>query len=194
MNYLPSTLRVLAVAALLLSSACASRAQLDARFDAGWRPKLGSCTFGGDTPKIAAWCAKQSSLASSGGYEAYLRGLNLSARRSLRPGAWCGEHVAAVIRLVGADPELKAEPLYNCPKGYAPGVECHVSVLVSDTAGNRYVIDNGAVVRDGATGHAGVTTLANFSGLVGGRYWTGPKRFLTGTTLASLAIAEPGTR
>lgn len=159
---------LLILGAALAGSACTTTAEWDAKYAAGWRPLPGHCTFGGFTPTIDAACAKINSVVMTGTYEHYLAMVNKDALKMLPAGAKCGEHVQTVIKLIGNEPQLTLTPLGSCPNGRGPGVECHVSLLVTDVLGNQFVVDNGAVVRGPSLGVNGVTTLAQFNELVGG--------------------------
>lgn len=147
--------------------------RLDAKFEAGWRPAKGYCTFGGETPLLDAYCARVNFGAE--GMAAVLRDINneivAQADGSLR----CTDHVVHVqARLKPYAAEYRTEELYSCDRD-PPMVDgqavCHVSLLVTDTVtGARFVVDNGHVLHPATTG--GVGSYSQFAKLVD-RAWTG---------------------
>lgn len=165
-------------AALLLTSLsigpalAASDAQVDARFDAGWRPSKAQCAFGGQTAKLAAYCADLNFGAK--GLEVVARAVNeqvlASAGGEKLP---CTEHVARVRERMAEYADYRVEEIYSCDAN--PPVEngrsvCHVSLMVTSASGARVVIDNGHVLDPASTG--GVGTYAQFASLVD-HHWTG---------------------
>jgi hypothetical protein len=155
----------------LPSTACVS-VDVDARFAAGWRPSKGYCAFGAETPALAAWCAEVN--FGSQGLLALARAVNEGVLASASGRVLlCTEHVASVRRQLAAYPGYAVSELYSCEA--EPVIEqgrplCHVSVLVSSTAGARVVLDNGHVLEPGTTG--GVAEYAEFVTLVD-RHWVG---------------------
>ena len=62
--------------------------------------------------------------------------------------------------------------MYSCPLAYRGRGECHVSLLVTTPHGERYVLDNGAVVNP-MIGAQGVTDFESYGKAVQGVYWIG---------------------
>jgi len=165
-------------AALLLTTLsigpalAASDAEVDARFDAGWRPSKAQCAFGGQTAKLAAYCADLN--FGREGLEVIARAVNAevlaSAGGEKLP---CAEHVAQVRVRLAEYPDYALKEIYSCDAN--PPVEngrsvCHVSLMVTSASGARVVIDNGHVLEPASTG--GVGSYTEFAGLVD-HHWTG---------------------
>lgn len=136
--------------------------EIDSRYHAGWRPSARECLFGGPTPLVDAYCARLN--FGDDGVVAVLRGHNESIVGGQR--MLCTDHVARVAQALAPYGEAyEVEKLYSCDKD--PLVEngrkvCHVSLAVTDRAtGERYVVDNGHVLKLGLTG--GVGTYAEFA-------------------------------
>ncbi len=173
----PRTTAALLLAALVLPlSACITEGrarELDARFEAGWRPSKAACTFGGETPTLDAYCAQLN--FGAGGLEVIARAANenllSSAAGQPLP---CTEHVAMAREQLAAYTQYKFNELYSCDNN--PPVQdgksvCHVSLLVSDpVSGARIVMDNGHVLTPGI--YSGVAPYAEFAQLVD-RHWSG---------------------
>jgi len=168
-------LKALALAAIVLSATgcvTTSGAELDAKFQAGWRPSKSSCAFGGETPTLGAWCAEVNFGAE--GLEVIARAVNedVLARAGGQP-LPCTEHVAQVRREFAAYPDYKVTELYSCdanPPMKDGRAVCHVSLLVTSVTGARVVLDNGHVLQPALTG--GVAPYQEFAKLVD-RNWTG---------------------
>lgn len=157
----------LLLGALVLVTGCASTAQIEQKQLAyrGGGGLSNPCLFGGVTAQSQAHC-----MAVEFGTEGMLISANTTVVASLSRGADCKDHVASLSRKLAADPTLKVEPVYSCPdNGGAKGI-CHVSALVTDALGARYVVDNGAVL---GVGYAGVAPLDRFVAELGGEYWVG---------------------
>jgi len=158
-----------AIAVLALGLAgCATDAQLrklDKRFDRGWRPGKAYCLWGGETPKIDAYCARLNF-----GFEGELTVLNGYVIDSLPRGTSAEVHAKAVLAAVREIDGLKADLIYSFPEG--SGVMPHVSVIVIDPSGKKWVLDNRAVISP-ADGVSGVAPLREFAALVGKEYWVG---------------------
>jgi len=157
-----------AVAILVAASGCAtpgSSNEIDGRFEAGWRPSKTYCLFGGETPRLAAYCARQTF-----GDEGYLAAINQQALQSLPEDGHCREHAAAVLALLKDDPDLRSQMIYSCPKGVGRDQPCHVSVLATAADGRQWVLDNGAVV-NASVGVAGVVAMRDFAAEVQQVYW-----------------------
>ena len=144
---------------------------LDARFEAGWRPAKGYCAFGGETAQLSAYCARVNFGAD--GSLALLRAENSAILRKddrLR----CTEHVALARSALERYGDYTVAPLYSCDDDTS--VEggrkvCHVSLLVTDAiSGARYVMDNGYVLRPQVWD--GVATYEEFRERVD-HAWTG---------------------
>lgn len=176
MTGLTSASRRLAAALLLgtLSAPvlAASDAEVDARFDAGWRPSKAQCAFGGQTAKLASYCAELN--FGRKGLEVVARAVNeqvlASAGGERLP---CTDHVAKVRARLAEYPGYQVSEIYSCDAN--PPVEngrsvCHVSVMVASASGARVVIDNGHVLDPGTTG--GVGSYTQFASLVD-HHWTG---------------------
>jgi hypothetical protein len=165
-------------AALLLTTLsigpalAASDAEVDARFDSGWRPSKAQCAFGGQTAKLAAYCAELNFGAE--GLEVVARAVNeevlASADGEKLP---CTEHVAKVRERMAEYADYRVQEIYSCDAN--PPVEggrsvCHVSLMVTSASGTRVVIDNGHVLDPAST--TGVGSYAQFASLVD-HHWTG---------------------
>jgi hypothetical protein len=165
-------------AALLLTalpvgvSLAAGDREIDARFDAGWRPSKAQCAFGGQTAKLAAYCADLNFGAQ--GLEVVARAVNeqvlASAGGERLP---CTDHVAQVRERMAEYPGYDVKEIYSCDAN--PPVEngrsvCHVSVMVTSASGARVVIDNGHVLDPASTG--GVGSYTQFASAVD-HHWTG---------------------
>jgi hypothetical protein len=165
-------------AALLLTTLsigpalAASDAEVDARFDAGWRPSKAQCVFGGQTAKLAAYCADLNFGAE--GLEVVARAVNeqvlASAGGEKLP---CTDHVAQVREHMAEYADYRVQEIYSCDAN--PAVEngrsvCHVSLMVTSASGARVVIDNGHVLDPAST--TGVGSYAQFASLVD-HHWTG---------------------
>jgi hypothetical protein len=154
--------------ALLLTTGCASTAQLEARQLAyrggnGW---LGNpCLFGGVTPAAQAHCSTVEL-----GSEGRMIVTNARVLAALPEHADCNTHVAHLKAALAGDPGIRVESIYSCPNGGGAQGLCHVSALVKDAQGVQYVLDNGAALgaRNGS-----VATLAAFAQAVDGEYWVG---------------------
>ncbi len=173
---------MLAVLSLPMTAFAASAEELDARFDAGWRPSKGYCTFGAETAKLAAWCAEVNFGAE--GLEVIARAANEKVlARANGEKLPCTEHVAQVKEEMAAYPDYKMTELYSCDAN--PATEngraiCHVSLLVTGVAGAQVVLDNGHVLDPHSTG--GVGTYTEFAKLVDYNW--------TGSTPAHVALAS----
>jgi len=171
------TTRRLAAALLLTTLSIApalgaSDAEVDARYDRGWRPSKAQCAFGGQTAKLAAYCADLNFGAR--GLEVVARAVNeqvlASAGGEKLP---CTEHVAQVRERLAEYADYRVEEIYSCDAH--PPVEngrsvCHVSLMVTSASGARVVIDNGHVLDPAST--TGVGSYAQFAALVD-HHWTG---------------------
>jgi hypothetical protein len=165
-------------AALLLTllpataSLAASDREVDARFDAGWRPTKAQCAFGGQTAKLAAYCADLN--FGREGLEVVARAVNEQVLASAGgEKLLCTEHVAQVRERMAEYADYEVREIYSCDAN--PPVEdgcsvCHVSLLVTSASGARVVIDNGHVLDPASTG--GVGSYTQFAGLVD-HHWTG---------------------
>jgi hypothetical protein len=185
MRHLRKTVLALTVAA---ASGCASPgklAELDQRFEAGWRPTKSYCLFGGETPQINAYCSRQQF-----GEEGYLMAINQQATASLPPEADCKDHARTVIALLQREAELRTQRIYSCPEGAGAGQACHVSVLVTNAKGGQWVLDNGAVVSS-TVGVAGVVAFNGFSSEVDGTYWVDRPPNIMQAMFPDLDIALP---
>jgi hypothetical protein len=159
---------------LLPATAClaASDREVDARFDAGWRPSKAQCAFGGQTATLAAYCADLN--FGRAGLEVIARAVNeevlASAGGEKLP---CTEHVAQARARLAAYPDYELKEIYSCEAN--PPVEngrsvCHVSLMVTSASGARVVLDNGHVLDPAATG--GVGSYTQFASRVD-HHWTG---------------------
>lgn len=173
---------MLAVLSLPLTAQAASPEELDARFDAGWRPGKGYCAFGGETPKLSAWCAEVNFGAE--GLEVLARAANEKVlARANGEKLPCTEHVAQVRQELAAYKDYKVTELYSCaanPEMKDGRAICHVSLLVTGAAGAQVVVDNGHVLDPQTT--SGVGSYGEFASLVD-HHWTGTQP--TAVALAS---------
>ena len=165
---------VLAAAVVLSSTGCVttgSAQSFDDTVAAGWRPSKAYCTFGAETPELAAWCAEVNFGAQ--GLEVIARAVNEEVLARADGTLACTDHVAQVRAEFAAYPDYKVTELYSCddnPKVEDGRAVCHVSLMVTSAAGARVVLDNGHVFEPGATG--GVGSLQEFAQLVD-HHWTG---------------------
>ena len=173
---------MLAALSLPMTAFAASAEELDARFDAGWRPGKGYCAFGGETPKLSAWCAEVNFGAQ--GLEVIARAANETVlARANGEKLPCTEHVAQVRAELAAYPDYKVTELYSCdanPEMKDGRAICHVSLLVTGVAGAQVVLDNGHVLDPQTT--SGVGSYTEFAELVD-HHWTGEQP--TSVALAS---------
>lgn len=149
------------------AAGCATDAQLrklDQRFERGWRPSKAYCLWGGETPTLDVYCARLNF-----GAEGELTVLNSYVMQSL-PGANAEDHAKAVLAAVHEAGDFKADLIYSTPGG--PTGTYHVSVIVTDPAGKRWVLDNRKIVKE-ADGVSGVASFTEFSNLVRKEYWVG---------------------
>lgn len=148
---------------------CASLAEMEARqlaYDGSGR---NPCLWGGVTEKADAHCAEV-----RWGLQGYLIALNGRASQHLPTAvdaAPCVEHVQRLEQTLAARTDLHSERIYSCPN-YAVDGTCHVSLVVTDARGERYVLDNGAVLKDSSS-QEGVGSFETFVALTGGEYWMG---------------------
>lgn len=158
-----------ALAAAVLTTGCMTDGgarELDAKFEAGWRPSKADCVFGGATPTLDAYCARVN--FGSEGVLAILRNENQRILAEA-PGLRCTDHVAQARQALATYADgFELTELYSCDRD-AP-IEngrkvCHVSLLVRDPAtGARFVVDNGSVLNAATTG--GVGKYSEFRGEV----------------------------
>jgi len=154
--------------ALMLTSGCASTAQLEARQlsyrgGSGW---LGNpCLLGGVTPAAQAHCSTVEL-----GSEGRMIVTNARVLAALPKEADCNAHVAHLTAAFAGDHNIRVELIYSCPNGGGAQGICHVSALVKDAQGVQYVLDNGAAL--GAS-NGSVATLSAFAEAVDGEYWIG---------------------
>lgn len=168
--------RALMLAAVALSStACMTHGgakDMDARFEAGWRPSKGYCTFGAETARLAAWCAEVN--FGREGLVAVARAVNEQVLASAGGEKLaCTDHVAQVRAQMADYADYQVREIYSCDAN--PPVEdgravCHVSLMVTSASGTSVVLDNGHVLDPGVTG--GVAPLMEFAQLVD-HHWTG---------------------
>ena len=144
----------------------------DARFDAGWRPSKAYCAFGGETERLAAYCARVN--FGPEGALSVLRAENTEILEAQDSRLRCTDHVERAKAAVGTYGDYQVARVYSCDDD-AP-IEagrrvCHVSLLVTDSSsGERFVMDNGFVLDPSVTG--GVATYADFRGRVD-HAWSG---------------------
>lgn len=105
-----------------------------------------------------------------------LRGLNQDALNLLAVDADCEAHVDTVLRLLRRRQNLVGERVYSCP-GQATTMasqrlRCHVSVLVTSSRGERWVLDNGTVL---PAASSAVALFSEFQLRTKGVYWFGNK-------------------
>lgn len=161
---------VLAMGAVLSGCAAWERAaqREEARQLAWTGPGAGPCAWGGVTPRAEAHCA----MVSFGG-EGVLYAVNEKARARLGQAAACADHVELVERTLSRHlREFRTERIFSCPLESRARGECRVSLLVTTAEGDRYVLDNGAVV-NGTVGVEGVARFADFARAVEDVYWLG---------------------
>ena len=159
---------------LLPATVClaASDREVDARYDAGWRPSKAQCAFGGQTAKLAAYCADLNFGAK--GLEVVARAVNEQVLASAGGEKLsCTDHVAQVRERLAEYPDYTLTEVYSCEAN--PPVEdgrsvCHVSLMVTSASGARVVVDNGHVLEPAATG--GVGSYTQFAARVD-HHWTG---------------------
>lgn len=177
MSSLTTTTRRLGAALLLTllpttAVLAGTDAEVDARFDGGWRPSRAECAFGGQTARLAAYCADLNFGAR--GLEVVARAVNeqvlASAGGEKLP---CTEHVAQVRERMAEYADYQVQEIYSCDAN--PPVEngrsvCHVSLMVTSASGARVVIDNGHVLDPAST--TGVGSYTQFARLVD-HHWTG---------------------
>ena len=169
-----SILQRLAPMALLCSlaflAACVQMPDLDARFEAGWRPSRGYCAFGGETARLAAWCADVN--FGREGLMVLAREVNRDVlARASGTRLPCTVHVADARRRMASYPDYVLTELYSCDAqpAYEGGRPvCHVSLLVTSLTGTRVVLDNGHVLDPATTG--GVAAYTEFVAQVD-RHW-----------------------
>jgi hypothetical protein len=168
----PTTALLLLAALLATGCATTSGADLDARFEAGWRPSKAQCAFGGATARLGAWCAEVN--FGEQGLTVLARAINEDVlRRNGGEPLVCTDHVAQVRAEFAAYPDYTVAELYSCDAN--PPVEngrsvCHVSLMVASAGGSRVVLDNGHVVNAHTDG--GVARYADFTRMVA-HHWTG---------------------
>lgn len=168
-NYSVGTGRGVIIAAALLGGCAAmERATLreEARQLAWTGPGAGPCLFGGVTERAVEHCAR-----INFGTRGLLVAVNERVRARL-DGRECTEHVAALRVALARHKDLRTEPIYTCPAALGELDECHVSLLVTSRDGERFVLDDGAVV-DGWVGVGGVASLAAFEAVVDNALWVG---------------------
>ena len=130
-------------------------------------PGAGPCAWGGVTERAQEHCAM-----IEWGPVGSLHAINEKTRARLGPNADCIEHVETVRAQLARHRGMTDELLFTCPIETRARNECHVSLLVTLADGERYVLDNGAVVT-AALGLEGVATFENFARQVEGVYWLG---------------------
>lgn len=107
---------------------------------------------------------------------AKLRQINQDALNRLAADADCEVHVDMALRLLRQRQSLIGERIYSCP-GEPPTsafqrLRCHVSVLVTSSRGERWVLDNGTVL---PTSRSAVAMFSEFQQRTKGVYWSGNK-------------------
>lgn len=152
---------------LLVGCSAMERATLqeEARQLAWNGPGDGPCLFGGVTERAQEHCAFVTS-----GAEGVLIAISNRIRRHSGAGT-CLAYVEAFRRQMTRLKGYRTERVYTCPES-SPDGECHVSLAVTSPEGERYVVDNGAVVRD-TIGVSGVASFAAFEEAVDGVMWVG---------------------
>jgi hypothetical protein len=170
----PASCGLLLSALVLGGCATGGAADLDARFEAGWRPSRGYCLFGAETARLAAWCADVN--FGRDGLLAVARAVNqqVLGRAAGQP-LPCMEHVAEARRRLAEYPDYTLAEIYSCdaePPLEAGRPVCHVSLLVTGPSGVRVVMDNGYVLQPAATG--GVAFYPRFVAQVD-RHWIGER-------------------
>lgn len=162
---------VVALAAWTALSGCAAMERATLREEArqlAWTgPGAGPCVFGGVTPRAEDHCA----LVTQGA-EGMLYAVNDKVRARLGAGAVCVDHVDHAQAELARHRTLRTARIFSCPLASRAKGECHVSLLVTTAGGERFVLDNGAVVTD-AIGAGGVARFEDFERQVEGVYWVG---------------------
>lgn len=170
-----------AAVAVLALQACASTSALELQQLAYQGEGPNPCAWGGVSAQAEAHCSQL-----RWGTRGYLMALNERATQGL-PGydgaTPCQEHVARLEIMLAERHELSVARIFSCPPS-ADG-SCHLSLLVTDAQGDQFVLDNGAVIRNGH-GAQGVGTLAEFAQLTHGEY-----RLVEGVRLAAVAGDNP---
>lgn len=181
-----TTAVIFAILPLVLGGCAAlerSTLRTEARQLAWTGPGAGPCLFGGVTARADEHCAR-----INFGVEGVLYAVNGQVRAQLGSDRNCERHVAAAQRALAHHADLRTEPVYSCPAGARARGECHVSLLVTTIQGERYVLDNGAVVRDTVGAH-GVAAFTAFAGALDGIVWVGEP-----PSAQEVADAIPGFR
>lgn len=102
---------------------------------------LNPCALGGMDVESNIHCGAQNF-----GSEGQMVALNTTAKRNAGPNANCEQHVATAEALASAQ-GFEVNRLYSCPDEFlASKGECHVSLLVTEANGTKWVLDNGAVI------------------------------------------------
>lgn len=155
---------LLSVALLSSCGMLPTEAELDARFDAGWRPP---CAFGAPTPKMAAYCAAVN--FGDEGAQMILRAENEKIFQSHTGELTCTDHVLLAKTRLSSYAGYTTKEVYSCSAELNGTGLCHVSLLVTDVNTKRsWVMDNGTVFDRKV--YQGVGTLEEFKEHVG-RYW-----------------------
>ena len=145
------------IAFSVLAGGCATEAS-----QLAWSgPGAGPCLFGGVTERAVDHCAQ-----INFGVEGLLIAINDRTRARFSDGE-STKHVAALQRELAPHRDLRTEPIYTCGAASGGPGECHASLLVTKRDGERFVLDNGAVVND-TVGAGGVASFAAFEEAVGG--------------------------
>lgn len=99
------------------------------------------CVLGGTDAESNIHCGAQNF-----GSEAQMVALNSAAKFNAGPAANCEQHVESAETLAVAR-GFEVDRLYSCPDEFLASVgECHVSLLVTEANGTKWVLDNGAVI------------------------------------------------
>ena len=103
----------------------------------------GHCTFGGISQATDDYCAQRNFGTAS--FLAEVNQRVISAGK-LKPHFMCKDHVYALQHeLATLRPDLRTQAVFSAfRQPSAPGYY-HASLMVTDEAGTRYVVDNGAV-------------------------------------------------
>lgn len=123
---------------------CVSTAEMEARQLAYSGAGPNPCLWGGVTERASQHCAEV-----SWGTEALLIAANREAMRDLpqsdddKP---CQIHVQRLEKALMSVDGLTARRLYSCPDNRNSGAVCHVSLMVTEKAGRKFILDNGAVL------------------------------------------------
>lgn len=113
------------------------------------------CAWGGRTPASNAHCQK-----IRWGEQGQLRAINQHVNEALATvDGNCLQHAHAVLNALREQTRLSAKAVYSCPSFME---ECHVSVEVTASDGEHYVLDNGAALSPGVYLDS-VATLAEFT-------------------------------